>query len=395
VRVLLATDWNRGRGGAEAYATWLRDGLVRAGDEVRLLTGSAGTAGDGAADWVAPASERRAAQAFLQIVNPFAVACARAAVREFAPEVALVNMFAHHLSPAFVLALAPVPVVLLVTDYKCVCPLGTKLLPGGTLCTRPAGVACLSAGCVGPLHWLRDRPRYALLRRSLDSATLVVACSEAVRRALAADGIAAQVVDLTAPPPARSYRRAPAGEPTFLFVGRLDVEKGVPLLLRAFAGVRAVVPGARLRVVGRGPLAPELARLTHELALDAAVTFLGWQDPPQVEAELARAWALVAPSLWAEPFGLVALEAVLRGVPVVASASGGFATTVEHGRSGLLFPNGDEGALHEHLLDLATGRAFPEHVLDAAVVDAATVRFALAPHVARLRAVLRDAAGRD
>src|SRR5258708_4635881 len=86
-----------------------------------------------------PWCERRAAQALLQIVNPFAVARARQAVRAFAPDVALVNMFAQQLSPAFLHALAGVPIVLAVSDFKCVCPIGTKLLPDGSLCTQRAG----------------------------------------------------------------------------------------------------------------------------------------------------------------------------------------------------------------------------------------------------------------
>ena len=55
MRVLLVTDWNRGQGGAEAVMAALRDGLRGAGDEVGLLTSSAGTAGDGTADYVASA----------------------------------------------------------------------------------------------------------------------------------------------------------------------------------------------------------------------------------------------------------------------------------------------------------------------------------------------------
>ena len=68
-----------GRGGAEAYALSLRDELRAAGDDVRLLTSSAGTAGDGTADYVAYGTENAAAQTLLQIVNPFAVSTVRRA----------------------------------------------------------------------------------------------------------------------------------------------------------------------------------------------------------------------------------------------------------------------------------------------------------------------------
>ena len=390
MRILLATDWNSGRGGAEAMALWLRDGLEAAGDRVCLLTGSAGSAGDGRAEYVAYGSERRAAQALLQIVNPFAVARARQAVRAFAPDVALVNMFAQQLSPAFLHALAGVPIVLAVSDFKCVCPIGTKLLPDGSLCTQRAGRICLTSSCVGTLHWLRDRPRYALLRSGLRRAARIVACSEWVRAALAADGIPAEVLVLPVPAPGPGYRRTPSATPTLLYCGRLDVEKGLPLLLRAFARVHASAPEARLRIAGRGPLLPALTRLARELGIDAAVTFTGWLEPAAIEAELARAWALVAPSLWAEPLGLVALEAILRAVPVVASASGGFAETVDEGRTGLLCPNGDEAALAERLLRIVRREDFPDHRIAPGLVAAAAARHAIGRYVERLRALFSE-----
>jgi glycosyltransferase involved in cell wall biosynthesis len=390
VRILLATDWNSGRGGAEALALWLRDGLEAAGDSVRLLTSSAGSAGDGRAEYVAYGSERRAAQALLQLVNPFAVARARQAVREFAPDIALVNMFAHQLSPAFLHALGEVPIVLSVSDFKCVCPIGTKLLPDGSLCRQRAGLVCLTTGCVGSLHWLRDRARYALMRSALRRVARIVACSDWVCRALLADGIPAEVVLLPVPPPGASYRRAPAAPPTLLFCGRLDVEKGVALLLRAFARVRAQTSDALLRIVGRGPQQPALERLARTLGIETAVTFTGWLEPAQVEAELARAWALVAPSLHAEPLGLVAPEAILRSVPVIASASGGFGETVSDGHTGLLFPNGDETALTERLLRIVRREAFAAHTIEPALVAAAMERHAPGRYVARMRELARS-----
>src|SRR5215468_5147960 len=62
-----------------------------------------------------------------------------------------------------------------------------------------------------------------------------------------------------------------------------------------------------------------------------------------------------------QPLGLVAIEAIIRGVPVIASWQGGLAETVDPGRIGLLFPNGDEDALLECLRSVAAG---PSHVLD-------------------------------
>ena len=156
LRVLLVTDWMPRPGGAEAYADSIRAGLTAAGDNVRLLTSGAGSAAHGTADFVAYGTTRRAAQVGLQIVNPFATHQAWAAVRSFQPDVALVHLFAYHLSPAVLWPLRSVPTVMMVLDYKIICPLGSKLLPTGEICAQHAGTICWQAGCLSLPHWVRE-----------------------------------------------------------------------------------------------------------------------------------------------------------------------------------------------------------------------------------------------
>ena len=394
MRVLLITDWMAGSGGAESYVGWVRDGLRALGDDVRLLTSTAGTAGDGAADYRAFGTERAAAQAFLQILNPFAMRTVATAIGEFRPDVALVNMFEHHLSPGILPLLRPVPTVLTLTDYKCICPLGSKMLPDGRRCVERAGAVCRRTGCLSLGHWLRDQPRYALIRRGLAGVDQVITCSEWMRRELAANDIAADVLPLAVPLPGPGFRREPSAHPLFVYCGRLDLTKGVASLLEAFARVRTAAPAARLRIVGRGPERPALERLAAALGVADAVTFRGWVPPAEVERELTDAWALVVPSLWPEPLGLVAIEALVRGVPVVASADGGLGEVLAHPSRGLLFPNGDAGALAERLEAVASGGAFPERSVSAGVVAWARETYALDRHVADLRKVLEDVSRR-
>lgn len=393
MRILLITDWMRLRGGVEGYVTDLRDSLRDAGDEVRLLTSSAGAPVEASPDYLAYGTERRAGQALLQIANPFAVARVKGALGEFRPDVVHVHMFAIHLSPAIFGPLRSVATVLSVSEYKPVCPTSWKLLPDGSICTDPAGFVCWRNGCTSFPHWLRDRPRYALLYAGLKNVDRVVACSRSVQRELAVKGIASEVLYLPTYPPGPDYRRTPAAEPVFVYCGRLSEEKGVALLLRAFAQLRRRVPDARLRLVGTGPQRPLLERLVGELELGEAVLFRGWVPPEQVERELVDAWALVAPSLHAEPLGLVAIEALVRGVPVIASATGGFAETVQDGVSGLLFPNGDEGALVRSLQAVALRQAFPTHRIPDAAVRRASEAHSLERHIRRLRQIYAEVAG--
>jgi glycosyltransferase involved in cell wall biosynthesis len=387
MRILLVTDWLRRGGGMERYFETLRDGLRAAGHDARLLTSTAGTAAGGTADYRALGSNSTTAQAFLQVVNPFAVAGVRAAVRDLRPELALVGMVEQHLSPAVLSVLGSVPTLLSVGDYKPVCPIHSKLLPSDDICEVPAGLVCWRGGCVGLAHWLRDRPRYALFRFGIARADRVLACSAWLQHSLAAAGIRAEAIVLPSPRPSPDYVRAPTATPRFVFVGRLSREKGVASLIRAFARAREAVPAAELRIVGDGDERPSLEQLSASLGQSASISFRGSLPLAGVERELAPAWASVVPSLWAEPLGLVAVEAIVRGVPVIASSSGGLAEVVERGRTGLLFPNRDETALARCLEDIATGRAFPERALPADVVREVAARHGIERHVARLETI--------
>lgn len=392
MRILLLSDWMYNRGGAETYVMSLRDALRDQGDDVRLLTCGARSGDPAAGDVHAFGSDDCVVQTFLQLVNPFAVARVTEAVKSFRPDVALVSQFAYHLSPAVLRALRSVPTVVTMMDYKAICPVGTRLLPDGSICNVRAGAVCRTNGCVSVMHWVRDQPRYALIRSGLRSARRVLCTSRWMQKELAASGIDAAILLLGVRKPATSWRREPADVPTFAYCGRLSREKGVALLIAAFAKLRRDVPAARLRIFGDGPLRLELERLAIVLGVAELVEFRGWLASEKLDDELFDAWAVVAPSLWAEPFGLTAVEAVIRGIPVIASDSGGFLDTVENGVSGLFFPIGNVALLAERMRSIALREAFPDLRLDAEVVQRTAHAYGITQHAARIREMLGEIA---
>jgi len=139
-------------------------------------------------------------------------------------------------------------------------------------------------------------------------------------------------------------------EPRLLCVGRLIPIKGHLVLLRAVAQARARVPELTLDVAGRGPLQPALKAYARELGLEEAVRFLGFVSP--VQEAIERAAIVVVPSI-GEGFGMVALEAMERGRPVIASAVGGLPEIVADGETGIVVPPGDADALAEAIVTLA------------------------------------------
>ncbi len=125
-----------------------------------------------------------------------------------------------------------------------------------------------------------------------------------------------------------------------LTVAYLIRAKGVDVAVRALA---RLPEAAELWVVGDGDQSAPLEALARELGVRGRVRFLGLQA--RVEPYMQAADAFVCPSRWAEAAGLVNIEAQACGLPVLASRIGGIPEYVEDGRTGLLFPPGDDEAL--------------------------------------------------
>ncbi|MCI4331382.1 MAG: glycosyltransferase family 4 protein [Thermoplasmata archaeon] len=165
-------------------------------------------------------------------------------------------------------------------------------------------------------------------------------------------GIDLAVWEDTRPPTA-----LPELPPRFiLYAGRIALNKGLPGLLRAYA---LIPPTHRLPLVLMGRDWGEqamLERLAAELGVSAELRWLGHTDPRTYRAVFRRAAGLVLPSEW-EAFGLVLLEAMVAGVPIVATAVGGVPEVLDQGRAGRLVPYGDAPGMAKALGEIADDEA--------------------------------------
>jgi sugar transferase (PEP-CTERM/EpsH1 system associated) len=136
----------------------------------------------------------------------------------------------------------------------------------------------------------------------------------------------------------------PTGVPVIGTVGRLARLKRQDVLLKGFARLRH--PTARLLIVGDGPAREGLVNLAARLGITDRVVFAGYRERPERALGAMDVFTLTSDS---EGMPLAVLEAWAAGKPVVASRVGGVPELVADGRTGLLFPAGDEAALASHL----------------------------------------------
>lgn len=224
--------------------------------------------------------------------------------------------------------------------------------------------------------WIR-RPDHTLgwrehLKRLLLRLARPVAISRAVAAALPVPSVVIPNCYDTA-----LFRPAPAGSPPpsrdLILVARLVSDKGVALALEALVRLRALGLRPGLTLVGEGPERTRLERQAAGGGLAGQVVFAGSLQGPALARAFQDHRIQLVPSLWAEPFGIVALEGAACDCLVLGSADGGLADAI--GPCGATFPNNDAAALTALLASALRGEL---PVADAAVRQAHLDRHSLA-----------------
>ncbi len=366
MKILLVNDYGGATGGAELQMLRLRDQLCDRRHDARLFASKAEVVSDSPnlADYTCYGSTSRI-QVLSQTLNLSAYWSLRRTLSEFQPDIVHVRMFLWQLSPLILPLLKPYPCLYQTAVYKAICPLGTNILPDGRACRLTPGVACLQQGCLTPQSWLWLMAQRSLWQHWKGVFNRIVALSEGMKQELEQAGIRPVSVIYNGVPE-RSARAPLASPPTVAYAGRFSAEKGVEILFRAFAQIAELVPEAQLKLAGKGPAEAALKALSRQLGIEERVVWLGHLSRPALEQQFDAVWVQVVPSLWAEPFGNVTTEAMMRGTAVVASAVGAQPEIIgpETGVTmpGKLVPPGDVDALAAALLPILQQRSLAEQM---------------------------------
>lgn len=218
-------------------------------------------------------------------------------------------------------------------------------------------------------QFFRSAPRHVL--KALSEADLCVAPSAFLSRVFARHGLEAEVIpniiDLSRFP-ATSPRNF-GDSPHLVITRNLERIYDIPTALAAFARVRQVFPKARMTVAGSGPELERLETLTGQLGIRESVRFAGRIENADIAALYATADCLINSST-IDNMPISILEAFASGVPVVSTDAGGIPDIVDHGRSGLLVPVGDDARMAHEVLNVLQNRALAKSLSRAGRAEA-------------------------
>ena len=326
-------------GGAERYVSETAAGLRRKGVESVLLYA---VHGELSASYVA------------SFAGAFPAVDLRAQIREIAPDVVYLNRPISTHTPVE-LSDAGVPIAAFHHDYDLFCPRRSKYT---TIGSHPCAQA-VGWGCYPCLGFLQPAPAPKRARLVRPGALLAAQSpwkrfdlhvvgshhmsAELQRHAFDPSRIA--IVPLYAEPNAvGAADGAPARPDRILFVGQLIRGKGLDLALKALARLPSSI---HLEVAGSGHQESMFRELARDLGVVSRVSFLGRLDQSALTDAFARAVCVLVPSRYPETFGLIGVEAMAHGVPVVGAAVGAIPEWLVHGVNGLLVPPNDAVALAE------------------------------------------------
>jgi glycosyltransferase involved in cell wall biosynthesis len=380
MRVLVANHTTKRVGGAEEYISAVLPALESEGANVRVLTEDESALPLSSHVWLSRGPR------------------VRDEIREWGPQVVFTQgLFDPDLEEWLVTSF---PSVLFAHNYYGTCISGEKRhrRPRLQFCQRRLGRVCLAlyftVGC-GPAGVRGFVSGYAAQRRRHDLLPdyreILVGSGYMKAEFERNTKTKVTIAPLFSSPPAAS----PSSERVmnrFAFVGRMTAVKGGDLALNACAQLQATTgEPVTLDLVGDGPERPGWERLAGTLHVTAK--FHGWLGSEARDALVSRACALILPSVWPEPFGLVGLEAARLGVPTVAYEVGGIADWLTDGVSGALCPvQGDlvaslERGLHRAREDLKGRRTW------GAEAHRTSHQFSAEKHVRVLREVFTRLSG--
>lgn len=226
----------------------------------------------------------------------------------------------------------------------------------GLAARRAGGVPLVSTFFGVELTWMESqlpfvRPLLRRIVRGSDAVTVISSYTgEQLRRSVPdAHAVVIPFGATVEPPEEVESPFAAPGPMRLLFVGRLVERKGVHRLLEALA-LLPETDAVRLRVLGDGPERPRLERLAGELGIERRVEFAGFVPADALQRAMEEADALVLPAVYdrkgdVEGLGVVLIEAMAHGRPVIGSNAGGIPDIIVDGETGLLVPPDDPLAL--------------------------------------------------
>lgn len=320
-------------------------------------------------------------------------------IREWRPDV--IHLHNVYNTGAVEACLTEAPTVLTAHDYRHVCPASNFYYKRtDEICNRTCGLGCLAVTV--RRHCLTPRPRIAWqyirrvqwMTRNWPRFAHLIAPSHAALARFVAAGFPterARVLPYFCPIEPLASPRRPPERPMLVFLGRISTLKGYRHFIAALGLLPPNVRGAMI-----GNFNADKRRHVEQLAAEAGcgdrLELQSWAGRDEISRVMHHASIVCFPSTWPETLGIVGLEAMACGVPVIASDVGGVREWLLPDENGVLVPPGDPAAIAAAATRILNDPGLSQ-AMGARGIDLMQTRFAPERHIVELLSTYRTAAG--
>lgn len=322
-----------------------------------------------------------------------------AATQSFQPDV--VHLHGIYNADAIDFVLDRLPVVLTSHDFRYLCPNSSFFYRRTTeVCQRSCGPGCFAVTLAKKCLTLR--PKYSwkyyqrvqrVRARFQDFKHLIAPGQDAAQR-FTRDGFPADKVTVLP----YFCRIAPLAQPrpmppqkTILFLGRLAANKGWEYFMEALGQLPSDVHGVIIGNVTPG-IEQHLKTMVQQFGCQDRLTWRNWATQEEISEQLQKTSVLVFPSLWPETLGIVGLEAMAHGVPVVASGIGGVPEWLKDGQTGFTVEPKDAAGIADRIAKILDNDTLAQNMSNNAL-NYLKERFLPEQHLTQLRDIYSLAAG--
>lgn len=236
-----------------------------------------------------------------------------------------------------------IPIIITIHDTALFCR-NLKILPfNGEICNSPLGINCLLYGCYSKksVKEIVDVIKKCFYKNNFNITDKILVASYYMKDLMAKNKVVQNKIELLPlfvneikNSEDENLIKADKEENTVLFVGRIEIHKGLDYLIKALALIKNI--DFKLLVVGDGGYLNDILSLAKESNLESNIKFCGWAGLEEISRYYKMADLVIVPSLWPEPFGLVGLEAMSFKKPVVAFEVGAIREWLSDGLNGFL-----------------------------------------------------------
>lgn len=344
MKILMVHDISHMYGGGESYIINIRKKLEEEGHKVRVAAAKTGDDQQQIADYFLKSYEGRISSRLSRIINLKAYFQMKKITKEFKPDIIHIHSLFYRLSPFILGALKKYPIVVTVHNYVWFCGNGVKYYQDNfEICNQKFGSNCYKRKCLKKNEYFLQKILRFFNKIYFKNINYFITCSSYGYKLVKQNSFNNVKMLLHGIDVKDNSFQKLSNEKNFLFIGRLEKEKGVDYLIRAFAYFKNE-KGIKLFIAGDGPEKNNLINLSRNLKVKN-VFFLGKISREEIKKYYSESIATVVPSIWPENSPIVIYESLSYGRPVIGTVVGGIPDLVKNKKNGLLIKRKDAEAI--------------------------------------------------